>query len=355
MSVDRYAFINAKLRARMGAMLDDEKVESLMHSQSLGELLDSLKDTPYATLAELYDRTADIQQLESYLFARNVAIHQQVTGYLEGIHAQVVIALTRKLEVENLKGAIRLWFSNVVKHQNIGYRFGYLYQKQIVSPIDWNGIVNAAFFEEIQKVLAVTPYSQAAASVDHQSIERKGLFALETALDRTWFNLLWDVVDRMPHNDRQLTRNVYDRDADLKNSINLIRFGWIYRLPPDQLRTLMLRGGTLVSSREFMRYLAAPPEERSPIDLVKKRFPDLAKELEGMGKASVIEQTRRIEQYLFSLRKREFHELLHGYPFHFGVVLSYFFLEERQDNLIKALLNGAYYGWPRQRIKEFAV
>jgi vacuolar-type H+-ATPase subunit C/Vma6 len=353
--LNRYAFINAKLRSRIGGMLDDQRLENLLRCQSLDELFNQLKDTPYEPLLEIYDQSADIQRLEAWLFARNVRLHLDVAKLTDGIHSQTVLAMTRKLEVENLKSVVRLWFSNTVKHQNIDYRLGYLYQQQIVSPIDWARIANAQTYDQIVETLSRTPYAQSAAAISASRIATEGLFSLETAFDRTWFSMLRSVVAKLPGDDRDLVEAVLDRDSDLKNIINLVRFGWMYSLPGDKLRTLMLEGGGITKTKEFRQYLETPPAERSPQKLVGRRFPDLAKELQESGKSSAEMQTLLVEQYLFRIRRKEFHAMLRGYPFNFGIILTYFFLEERQDTIIRSLINGIHYGWDSPAIREFAV
>ena len=336
-------------------MLTEQQMLHLIKSQTLEELLHALQNTPYAPLLELYDASADVQRLEAWLFARNIRLHQEVGKLLKGVHTDAVEALTRKLEVENLKGVLRLWFSNTVKHQNIDYRFGYLYQDRIVSAIDWTRIANAQTYEDIVLALQDTPYATVAASTTREQIQQEGLFYLETALDRIWMHLLRQVISKLPREDRDLAKSVLDRDVDLKNSINLIRFGWMYQLEETQLRTLMLEGGTLVGTPEFEAYLKSPADQRSPHQLVGRRFGDLARQLKELGKASLEEQTRCIEQYLFTIRRRSFHVMLRGNPFNFGIILAYFFLEERQDALVRLLINGIYYGWDEATIREAAL
>ena len=107
-SFDRYAFINAKLRARMGAMLESGQIEQLMRCQTLEELFYALRSTTYEPLLEIYNESGDVQRLEAYLLHRNVQLHLDVAKYMKGMHEDAVLALTRKLEVENLKSVIRL-------------------------------------------------------------------------------------------------------------------------------------------------------------------------------------------------------------------------------------------------------
>ncbi|MFA7591649.1 MAG: V-type ATPase subunit [Sphaerochaetaceae bacterium] len=355
--VKRYGFINAKLRARIGSMISDEKAEMLLRSGSLEEFLQQLKDTPYAMLSEEYDKTGDIQHLESLLFAREVELHKEVIHYFDGDHAALVMALTAKLEIENLKAVLRLFFSNTVKRQNIDFRFGYLYQGPIVSKIDWTQIANANNFQEVLSALQGTPCYETISGFDPESFEQEGLFYLETAIDTCWFKHLRQAVLKMPKQDRRLLTSVLDTDADLKNIINLVRFGWAYRLPSDRLRSIMFDGGSIRQFKEFEEFLKAEAEQRSPLALIRRRFPKFASQLtqRQLDSTSNEHLIFEVEHHLGSLRKNEYRKMLRGDPFTIGTVLAYFFLCGRQDAMIRSMLNGLYYGWSSEAIREYAL
>jgi V/A-type H+-transporting ATPase subunit C len=348
----RYAFINAKLRSRIANMFDDKGVELLINSTSLEELFQHLIGSAYEPLIQLYDESGDIERLESWLFARSISLYKEVAALMEGSHSDVVVALNRKQEVENLKGVIRLWFSNKIKGQNIDYRFGYLYQKPIVSTIDWELIINAKTFKEIVDELGKSPYKEAFAELDIEKLSSDGLFFLETALDRIWIKLLRQSVAKMTKADRLLVEAVLDRDADLKNIINLVRFGYLYNLDVDNLKKLMLKGGKVTSTEEFEKYLATSKDKRSIESLVERHFPDLAKMVATGPKSSPEEQTLKVEHYLFKVRRNSYNKMLRGYPFSFGTILAYFFLEERQNNLIRTVINGINYQLNEKQIRE---
>ncbi|MFA5468796.1 MAG: V-type ATPase subunit [Sphaerochaetaceae bacterium] len=354
-ALSRYAFINAKLKSRITSMLTPQQLDNLSRSKSLSEALYALKETHYEPLIELYNQSGDIERLEAWLFARNITLHQEVTGYLKEREASTVEALTRKLEVENLKGIIRLWFSNRVKGQNIDYRYGYLFQGKIVADISWSKIVNSESFDDILEALKDTPYREALAGFSHAQVLQTGLFDIETALDRQWFNLLKGEVKNLSKEDRSLLEHVLEREADLKNIINLVRFGWIYSLEAAHLKTLMLAGGTITKSREFTEYLNQPVENRSPLKLVRSRFPELAKELMASKETSSEQLTLLVESYLFKIRREEYRKMLRGNPFTIGTILAYFFLEERQNSMVRTIINGVNYGWEAEAIEEYTL
>ncbi|NLA93160.1 MAG: V-type ATPase subunit [Spirochaetales bacterium] len=355
-ALSRYAFINAKLKGRITSMLTSQQIDKLSRSKTLTEALHSLRGTHYEPLIELYHQSGDIERLEAWLFARNIILHQEVNSYLHKGVGEVVAALTRKLEVENLKSVIRLWFSNRIKRQNIDYRYGYLYQGKIICDIDWAKIVNSGTFDEIVESLEETPYGEALARFTTEEVEQEGLFFVETTLDRVWFNLLRLEAKRLPREDRTILKQVLERDADLKNIINLFRFGWLYTLDGEHLKTLMLEGGVITKSEEFQEYLEQPAESRSPMKLIAFRFPDLAEELAASGESSSENLTLTVERYLFKVRRSEYQRMLRGKnPFTIGTVLAYFFLEERQNSVVRTIINGVNYGWEAEAIEEYTL
>jgi hypothetical protein len=66
-------------------------------------------------------------------------------------------------------------------------------------------------------------------------------------------------------------------------------------------------------------------------------------------------QTRMVERYLFTARKQSFKTMLQGNPFTIGTILAYFFLEEKQNGMVRTLINGIHYGWKFSDIREYAV
>lgn len=353
--LNKYAFINAKLRSRIANMLDDKQIETLLNSTSLEELFHQLRGTSYQSLAELYDESGDIQRLEAWIFSRNVSIFKEVGRLMEETHVSLIAALGVKQEVENLKGVIRLWFSNKIKDQNIDYRYGYLYQEKIVNDIDWDKIINAENFEQIKESLKGTLYYKPFKEFDIERINKEGLFTLETLLDRTWFSHLRKEARKLNKRDRELVEDVLARDADLKNIINSVRTGYLYGVDSKILEQSMFEGGKITQTQEFETFLATDAQQRSISNLVAKHYPELAKELHENKDKSPKEKTLLVEHFLFADRRKEFNKMLRGYPFSFGIILAYFFLEERQDKLIRTVINGINFKLSAQEIREAAL
>jgi len=372
-AASRYGFINAKLRARIGRMMDDHVVNDMIRSGSLVEAVQVLRDTQYAPVAEAYDRTGDIQALELVLLQGEIAMYEEVAGYLDGKPAEFVRVLLEKIEIDNLKNAIRLWYSNIVRHHSISYRGAYIFRERIVHAIDWAMILNAVQWDEVLKAVSGTPYLPVLERYTFDSIVEDGLFEMETSLDKLWYEHLQRQAKSLSRRDRAAVEKVYGIDIDLKNVLMLVRFGWYHRLSSERLRQLLIPGGTIYGSKDIESFLSMEPPERNPSLLLKRRYADLAKATDEIAvqqntlsdstDARVLErkneiiaaQTLRIEQYLGKMRKKQYLKILSGYPFTLGVVLAYFFLYKRMDQMIRAAISGKYYGWSEERIREVMV
>jgi len=153
-----YGFINAKLRAKIGLMRQDHLMESLLRSASLVEAVGVLRDSRYREVAHAYDQTGDLQQMELVLLQKEIEMYREVQKYLEGSPATFVQHLLGKIEVDNLKNAIRLWYSSIIRHRPIRHRSGYLFKEVILHPIDWTALINATGWDAVLNAVKATPY-----------------------------------------------------------------------------------------------------------------------------------------------------------------------------------------------------
>ncbi len=353
--ISRYAFINAKLRARIGNLLSPAIIESLIRSKSVEQLLHHLEGTDYAPLLEIYQKFGDVQALEAYIFKRNIAIHREVASSLDPSYQQCILSMSRKSEVENIKSMIRLYFSNTIKGQNIDYRLAYLYQERIVDEIDWLQIANATSFDQVKEALSNSIYYDATKSFTDEYLKAHGLFLLEITLDKVWINHLRKTMVNLSKTDRNMLSSILDNDADLKNIINCFRYSSVYHLDKEILNALMFDGGRIAKSEEMQHFLEYDESKRSPLILLENTYPSLAKRLKEEKIDDLSQQLVELENYLFQMRKEEFNALLRKDPFSIGIILSYFFLEERQDNLVKTIINGVHYQLDTSKIRELAL
>ena len=80
--VSDYAFVNAKLRARIGIMRSSHLIDAMIKAPSLGEAVSKLEGTRFGHIAEVYRSTGDLQQAELSMMEEEIASYREIAGYL---------------------------------------------------------------------------------------------------------------------------------------------------------------------------------------------------------------------------------------------------------------------------------
>lgn len=362
-SVSRYGFINAKLRARISAILPETLRESLIQAISLEEAFQFLAETDFAPLSAIYDKTGDLQAVEAELFRFQINQYNEICRHTEGAVKEYVRAMTVKLEIENLKNLLRLWFGSKVKKRPIGYRAGYIYKETILHDISWDRLLNALTFEDILKGVEGTPYHQVLGGFMETPVEQGGIFRIETSLDRFYYEFLVQKAEGLPSKDRELVLKIMETEVDLQNLSWILRYNRFYNLNVEDLAATLIPGGYKFKTEElrpFVEHGGGREEIPDPGTLLGHRYPALGavplgdRTAAAGGGSSYAARALLFEQLLEETRKKEFMKIITGYPFTIGIVLVYFFLKSRENRFIMGILNGKYYGWNGDRIREFS-
>ena len=90
--VSEYAFINAKLRARIGEINSSTLLSDMVKAPTLNEAISTLKNTRYSRLVSVYAETGDLQAVELAFPGRKVTkvrtvyvpSHAKRVGYTMG-------------------------------------------------------------------------------------------------------------------------------------------------------------------------------------------------------------------------------------------------------------------------------
>ena len=358
--VSDYAFVNAKLRARIGLMNSSHLADEMIKSPSLVEAVAKLDGTRFQHIAEVYRSTGDLQQAELSMMEEEIAAYREIAGYLPSHSSDFLTVLLEKVEMDNLKNALRLWYSEVVRHHHISFRSAYVCRALIVHPIDYDKIMNAQSYQEMAKAFSGTPYEDVIGSFSLDSLTEKGLFPLEIALDHLWFRHLEDALGHLTGPDRKLSEEIYSVDVDLKNILMLSRYSYYYRLSPEELKTVLIPMGYIAKEAEKRK--AAESDDPMAVirGIVERRYPQISEEIAAIRRttddltamAENADQILRIEAYLSERRRKEYMKLLGGNPFSIGVVLAYFFLYKHEDSIISAILSAKNYKWNEEKIRE---
>jgi V/A-type H+-transporting ATPase subunit C len=354
-AVSQYGFINAKLKAKIGIIKDDQLESDLLKAGSLVESIGILREHGYVQAAEAFDKTGDLQMVELSLLKDLIADYQSVKNLTEGYPQELVKIILMKIEVENIKNTIRLWYSSAVHHRPITYRTSYLIKDRIVNKIDYISLVNAITYENIIDALSGTWYQNILKKFTFEQISQDGLFELESALDKYWYGLQIKACSSLTGDDKKVAYSMAITEINLKNILMLVRYGWFHQMDAQKLQNSLFPYGRVYSDKITHDYIVSNPKNRQPELLLRDKYPELASALKDVNlsdnKSSMINHTRAIEKFLGEQKKKNFRKILSGKPFTIGTPLAYFYYREAQYYMICGILGGKYYGVDSSEIK----
>ncbi|MEW5816759.1 MAG: V-type ATPase subunit [Spirochaetota bacterium] len=347
----KYAFINAKLRARISKILPEEFLNQLIQARSLLESIQLLKETPYSIVEAVYTRTGDLKLGELELFSKEVELLVEIEKYVAGEVLDFIIALVTRYEVESLKDALRLWFDRTFRERNIDDTAGYLFRKKIKYDLKVDTLINLTSLEEIGELLNATPYAAIVAQKADRVKSLNSLFPVEIELDRYFYKQLLEQAELLSARDRAIAERMIGVEIDMQNINWIIRFKKFYNLSlKDTMEFIFPRGHFLdrstieqaFESQNVMELLSG---------LVQKKYAGL-KLMLNVQSTEHYSRLILIERVLEQIMLYEVRHALAGYPFTIGIILAYFILKQNEIKSIMTILNAKYYNMEEDRIKS---
>lgn len=346
--VSRYAYINAKLRARISTMLAESFFERMEEAYSIGDAFVLLKDTPYAGLSEVYDRTGDLKAVELELLRHEVALYRDLGRQGDESVGELVTAIQLRYEILVLKRALRLWFDRVIRGRSIDDALPYLFRDPICYPIDVDAIVAAGSIDDIASTLHKTPYAELMSGAANTVMTKRTLFPVETGLDRLFFRRLLDVLQRLDRRDSEIASKLVGVQIDIENINRLVRFKEAYHLPQEEILADLIPRGYRLSPKIIDSILASQDAGVRIAEILGGEYPELHAVISGARpSAQLPARLLLIERVLEEVLAIEVRRVLAGYPFTIGVVISYFLLAEAETRRLRSILNAKFYGPPR--------
>ncbi len=351
--VNTYGFINAKLRAKIGDIRNPQLQDDLLKSGSLVEAIGVLREYGYERAADVYDKTGDLQLVELSLLNDEIQDLMNIQKYLSGASKQLIKTLLTRIEVENLKNAIRLWYSSAIHHRPISYRSAYLIKYKIVNKINYHNIINAVTFDNIIDSVKGSWYEHVLREYTLEQIEVEGLFDLETSIDLKLMDFIYEASNSLKGDDKAIAMKLFKMEVDLKNIIMLVRYGWFHKLEGEKLNKILYPYSRVYKDDATKAYINANPKNRLVESILKENYNDLSDFVSSNAdsKTRMINQIRELERYLFKKKGQLFENCLGGKPFTIATPLAYFYLREQQYSIICGMVGGKYYGVDAQKIK----
>lgn len=350
-----YGFLSAKLKTRISKIMPPETMDLLIRAKSLPEAVQFLKGTSFAAIEEAYSATGDLRAGEALVNTRELELYTGLFRYLEEPVLSFVRALSLRFELEQLKGAVRLWFDARVRERDIDGLSGYLYHGTIAHHFDVDAVIRADGVDELVGAISTTPYAAIAARELPGAVSGRSLFMFEMALDKLFYQEVFKAVDRLSRKDREVAERVLGVDIDMQNIAWLVRFKRFYGMDAEQaLRHLIPRGKAI----GVAAFAEAYADERSGHGSIGSLSADLLRK--AYGKAGTLftsaDSASRLALMEAALRRvsaAEATKSLGGFPFSIGVVLAYFTRSREELRAVMTILNAKNYSLPEERIRSY--
>ncbi len=350
-AISIYGFINARLRARLGLLLSEEKYNQLINSSTLEETLTYLRDTPYEILEDVYRKTGDIKLAELELFKKEISIFGDILRSVTDIAHEIVKSLMMKYEVENIKNLLRIFFSRTVKRQNVENQILYIYRERIVHDIDIDSIINAENITSVLEALKKTPYRSIIENEWPSVVESGTLFFLEVKLDHLYYKNLLNMSQILNQRDRYIFNRLIGVEIDIQNIDWISRLLSVYGIKEELIKGILIPGGYKTNISKLSSF--------SGMDGLSGLLKDVSSgvsvninEFNFSDKRDVIRGLELIEAVLEDVMLKEAKKALAGYPFSIGVILGYYVIKTRELRKLRAIINAKIYGIPPDTLKR---
>jgi len=343
-SLGTYAYLNARLRAKLGKLLTAEQCRAMARAADIEGVYEALRHTEYADIFGNLGTPLDIRRAESELVWRLIACHREVAAHCKRSIRRFIEELMRKYEVENLKVILRAW--------NAKEEAGFIYRGRVSYEIPVESILKAATIEEVIVLLEDTPYRKPLSESREKYKKTGSLFYAEVALDKELYAATWRAIEDLSPPDRRIASRLTGIEIDILNINWILRFKRYYSLSLAEIIGLMIPNGLQISE-DFVREVYPGRDQTSlmselltGIYVGARQTPPAEEETQALH---LLEALLR-EVYVQQVRRA-----LGGFPFTIGVPIAYLRLKSMEVSNIVTILNSKALKLPPEEVERNVV
>ncbi|MFZ2071800.1 MAG: V-type ATPase subunit [Halobacteriota archaeon] len=326
MSISKYAFVYARIRARMSELMDERRLKELVDVRS-EDFLPFLMDSAYkeklmkAGLTELNAGRIE-KALNEELIDQYLMVIRSTGGVIRAIFEEIF----RRLEVKNLKAIIRAKAVGTAK-------------TAMLFPVDeffGRGIARLSEADSLESVITrlKSPYRDVLEEALPEYEEGKRLVVLENALDKELFGAIWSKAERLRAVDKELVKKIVGTEFDIVNITTLLRCK-LEEIVGEEIRTYFLP-----YAYEFDADAVKDSIYADNVSSAIQLLPDSTYKavLSGAfssyeGEKSLIPFENALRLYLLSVVRNT----LRGYPINIGTMIGYLYLKEIETRNLCAI------------------
>lgn len=343
-SVKTFAAINTKIRTLEGRLLTKEDYNKLISMKSVGDIAKYLKEnTAYnKVLKDINISTIHTEQLELLLKKYIVKQYEKMIHYFTDEYRKLFKVLFTRYEIEDLKIFLRA----IDREESLTNVKDLIVYSGIYTTIDCESLSLSKNLEGLIANLKGTIYYNALKAYTKESLEKR-LFYMEMSLDRLYFKLLSERIEKLNKRDRDILREVLGKNIDLLNLQWIYRGLKFYKLSPEELINYTLHYGYYLNFKRI-KELCYTKDEGELIDkMVDSKYGFLFDNKDTLE----IFMERRIERYLYFLfldyKRKEKMNIIES--------VVYMHLLEYEMRDIVSILEAVRYGIDQQAIKKFVI
>lgn len=330
-SVSRYAYLNAKLRTRLATRVSDTVLTAMLRAPTLEEAALPLKETRFKAFYEAYEKTGDLRLAEVEIARSEIELFSELAIGLPRNVREFVTALALKVEVDNVKTLLRLWFSRVSAHKDGVSPDEFLIRQKVVYEINYDAVLAANDIEDVVRALRGSPYAVLAANNAAALREDRSIFKLEEALDFYYYDRLNRAIVGLDPEDRRYARKYIGNRIDIENLLCQTRYKK-YGLLADEALKYFIRGGRRLTKEACSEI--GGREEQSAAKL-REWYPQAPADSDFL---TLAERCRNIEAEL------DGQSALGDHPFSSAVLIAYFYLMQDNIRKVQTALHSRFYG-----------
>ena len=330
MAVSKYAYVYARIRARMSELMDERRLRELVDTRS-DDFLSSLMDTTAAYKDKLTKAAlvgVEAREIEITLKEDLIDQYLMVIKSTEGAIQDVFVEFLRRLEVKNLKAVIRAKAAEVHGTGTITAEAPMFFPVEDFFKRRISRLTEADSIENVIKQ-SEDPYKRVLEDALPEYEKSKRVLVLENVLDEEISGAIREKVERLSGADKEIARKIVGTEFDLMNLMILLRCK-SEGIAEAEIRKYLLPDGF---SFDFNLDVGAMNDSISaenvssavqlmPASAYKEVLTGALSSYEA--EKSLVPLENALSQYFFVTIK----SILRGYPINIGTIIGFLYLKE---------------------------
>lgn len=332
MSTD-YGYINARVRGLKSKLLGDEFYNEALQASDFRAFMSALAQSPYMSeLEEAQARYDGLKAVDSALARNFYGITRSILNFADGLPGRLIELMLLRYDLANLKTIARARHAgrDGGEVQSAMFPAGQLKPAVLETAATAPDMAAAAQVLSTTKTPLRSAFSRAAARYQSDG----DLYALEVALDRAYYKVLFDELRRVDA-PQALVRH-FRREVDATNLRTALKLRGRGPLDAD----LFVPGGKEID-RQLVETIAADGSPGSLQPLGDTSFAAVA------DTTTLSEAESAIRAVLDRSARR-----LAADPLDIGVVLNFLRRKEEEAARLRLIARGKFYQVPRDQLEK---